>query len=154
LRTLQGLLERESDPEILAGALHALHRDTPPPALASAIAGTLGRLRAHADEEVRARAVAALAEWARDAAEVGAVAAALRDPAPRVRAAAAYALGVHRWPVPEVVAALTRSVADRNEDFEVRQLAWRALRLYPLDEAAYRAAEEFREEFKRVLEGR
>lgn len=144
---VRGILDRESDPQITSAALYALHRDAPAPAVASAVNAVLARLRGHTDETVRSRAVIASAEWGDTPAPV---LAALGDGSPSVRAAAAFALGMHRFPSPDVSRALAERVADSTEDWAVREAAWRSLGRYPLDEAGHRAVMQFRAEWERA----
>lgn len=129
-----GLLAEERDPLILSGAIHAL----PEPAgvaleAAIEIDRDLARLAERApDVETRRRAVEKLGSWGVGGGEHDALLLrALRDdPDPEVRAAAAFAIEQRRAApaVPAALEALAAAVARRDEDPQVRENAWQALR--------------------------
>lgn len=137
-------IDRESDPAVRRAALHAL----PPPegasiAEATEVVGRLARvLRSDADAEARRRAARALGDWGQSVEARDALVAALRgDPAPEVRAGAAFGLERARSGDPQVRAALVSALGD--EDDLVRENAWRALGalapLPPTEHAAWLA---------------
>jgi hypothetical protein len=139
------ILAREDDPALLRAALHALPE---PAGVAADVAAVVDRelvrlARDAADPETRRRAVERLGAWAFSPEDEVAIVDALgRDPDPGVRAAAAFALGGRRGG-PAVVRALAEALARRDEDRDVRENAWQALRragpLPPEARAAYEA---------------
>jgi hypothetical protein len=138
------MLRAENGATVTAAALYALHRGTPDPAETRDVVATLGPLAAHANAEVRRRAVIALAEWAPDASTVDSVVRALSDPSVDVRAGAAFALSRSRVSSPAAMDALVGRVADDKEDWAVREQAWRTLGRLALDARAHAAWSKFK----------
>lgn len=120
---------------LLRGALEALRPAVVGPAEAQAVMAAVRPMVAHQDAEVRRYAVIAVAEWAREAADLDAVVQALHDPSAEVRMSAAFALR-HARVVPPLDA-LTARVLDDREDWDVREEAWRTLGSWPMDAYTY-----------------
>ena len=140
-RLLLDLLRNDPRPEILGGALYALHPCVTDPRESRMVVSVLTPLAAHPDSEVRRRAVLSLAQWGR----IGPALGALQDPSPDVRAGAAFALGETGMGSREMGEALAARVADEREDWAVRETAWRSLSRFPLDERTYEVYRVFRE---------
>lgn len=130
------ILRTEPRAEQLAAAIYALHRGVPDPRETEAAVAALSPLASHPDVEVRRRAVVALAEWG----SVEPAIRALADPSPDVRCGAAFAIRS-----PEGVPALAARVADEGEDWAVREVAWRSLARFVLDERTHAVWAAFRD---------
>ncbi len=143
-RTVLDLLRSDRRPEIISGALYALHHGVPNPSEIPIVMGILTQLTSNADAEVRRRTVIAIAEWAPDTASLEPVVLALRDPSVDVRVGAAFALSRSRVVSEDIRDALSSRVSDRREDTAVREQAWQALGQFRLDPRSYAVYEEFR----------
>jgi HEAT repeat protein len=138
------ILAAERDPEILQAALYALPDgggmgvET-----AEALDRDLRRLAAEGEPETRRRALRALGSWGTAADDATLVGALRGDRDPAVRAAAAFALEQRRGGGEEGIRTLAEVVSRRDEDRDVRENAWQALRragpLPPAARAAYDA---------------
>lgn len=136
LPPIQQVLETEHDGEILTRAVHAL--PVPWGAVPREVAGistSLARLLSGSDEDLRRNAALALGDWGRDPASQSLIVRTMReDRSPKVRAAAAFGL-VFAPKAPELLDALAERVRDTQEDWVVRENAWRAIRtVVPLPE--------------------
>lgn len=149
IRALVKILTSETDPEVLGAAVYALHRDAVPPSEIESITSSLKNLMSNSDPEVRRRASIALAQWARDEADLTPIVTALSDSSPDVRAGAAFALSESRVTSAAAARALADRIADPNEDWDVREQCWHALRTYQLSDARlYQVYADFRKELE------
>lgn len=139
------ILRSEQRSEILAAALYALHPAVVAPAQASEVRAALRPLAGHAEVELRRRGLVALARWSSSSADLEPVVAGLADSSVDVRAGAAFALG--QAPVKDGAAraALSATLADPDEDWVVRELAWHSLSSFPQDAASHQAWAAFAE---------
>lgn len=144
-------IDRETDPAVRRAAIFAL-----PPSdgasldEAAEVVGRLVRvLRTDPDVETRRRAARGLGDWGQLVEAREALVAAMRgDPAPEVRAGAAFGLERARAGDAQVRAALVAALGD--DDDLVRENAWRALgALAPLPPAEHAAWLAYRD----VIEG-
>jgi hypothetical protein len=137
------LLQEGGDRELAAAALFALKREPTGPQEQQAIVGGIQRTVNHGDAEVRRRSAIALSDWAADPQTLGPVIAALSDPSVDVRAGAAFALGRSRVIAPQAEGQLVARMSDPQEDWTVRDMAFRALQQYPLSQTGYSAYQRF-----------
>ncbi len=146
--TRQGIIDilrTEQRSDVLASALYALHPAVVAPAHAGQVRAALKPLVSHSEAELRRRGLISLARWSAESADLEPVVAGLADSSVDVRAGAAFALG--QSPVKNAAgrAALTATVADTDEDWVVRELAWHSLGFFPQDAASHQAWAAFAE---------
>jgi hypothetical protein len=137
-------LRSEHDPRVLAGAVAIVGRNALAPDETAALVPALRPLLAHADAELRAGAVYALAQLDKAGGAQAEVAVALADPATEVRQAAVTALlgnGIRSEPLKQ---GLWRVLSSRSEEPGLRYAASAALERYPLDAAEHARFEQMR----------
>lgn len=152
--TVLNVLASENDPRLINSALYALNQTVVGTNEAASISQSISKHLSSSDPETRRRSVIATAEWAANDSMISPVIAALSDSDPNVRAGAAFALGVAKVKADTSRAALVAALKSPQEDWAVRELAWRSLSQYPIDDRDMKAYSEFSRQYESVQEAK
>jgi hypothetical protein len=139
-------LKGEHDPGVLTGAATIVGRNALEPQEATALVPALRPLVTHADAELRASAVYALAKLDKASGAQAEVAVALADPAAEVRQAAVTALLANGTRSEQLKEGLWTVLNSRLEEPGLRYAASAALERYPLDAVEHARFEQMRRE--------
>lgn len=151
---VESILSNENDPRLIRSALYALNEAVVGNSESRAVMQSVSKHLASADPEIRRRAVIATAQWAPDAATITPVVTALSDSDPNVRAGAAYALGISKIKTDGSKTVLINAIKSPQEDWSVKELAWRSLSQYPLDDKDMDAYSAFSRQYENMQEAK